>query len=762
MVRFTCIYFLSLLSFMSSSKNVDLMVCLCVPAAIQLLWMGFFPCAPLGLTLAISLPVLSLVRKLFTCTPLNISAWSKSLEAYLGGMGYEVDTKILADMFYRRVYEVCILEISLEEYIQQYLQSSAASPSGLCPPTSSLQDPTVSSSKKWPSEYLQKCCPLCFGGRNWQSNNSSDIDAIVCIDACFTQKQRSGLQDDPVNPTATVFLSQEEVDSMECEVASLRKKKPSMQRRSGYGSRRNHRDEEDEYELGMRIPTSVLKSCNESFTAADEKHQKASTQFFSDTGVMALLCHHDHVIHLANMTSAGEKQHYALALIKSLFSHLPDDFILAYYMTYEGFGLSDGEGCECFRSSIKALIPSLCVSGFHQCLFVIDFQVHHLDEKSLTGLGHWLLQWWNHCQAKKASVSKGLRKCGVDTMTLQAEWVAQVALRTKAIPHKLITGHSAKATENIILQIMATQKSLENFETRLGELERDLLHGASDMTSLNIQLAECHQKVRCFKQALQKQKAALGVNGLVDLATLQSNSYLQLERLEHSYQQTVSEQRLQNHTETSVKQHEPGVVKLSTNYNNMCLQMAALIHQGKAPQGSIAPVLIPRDALFKLDVDDDIWQDAGLEDDTGRLPPAWLADEKLGYCEEEERCLLHERRTLMEWELRGFPRLPDESWGVTNEELNSKVLISQLLATDGNEMESLDDLEFEDEEELEMLDDELLCVAEEFALADEYHQQSILDEEFFVKNIVRYASQVVMGVPTCPKRDVWDVPSALG
>ncbi|KAI6097051.1 hypothetical protein F5141DRAFT_1067334 [Pisolithus sp. B1] len=29
-------------------------------------------------------------------------------------------------------------------------------------------------------------------------------------------------------------------------------------------------------------------------------------------------------------------------------------------------------------------------------------------------------------------------------------------------------------------------------------------------------------------------------------------------------------------------------------------------------------------------------------------------------------------------------------------------------------------------------------------------------------NIVRYASQVVMGVPTCPKRDVWDVPSALG
>ncbi|KAI6009904.1 hypothetical protein BKA83DRAFT_4069546, partial [Pisolithus microcarpus] len=141
----------------------------------------------------------------------------------------------------------------------------------------------------------------------------------------------------------------------------------------------------------------------------------------------------------------------------------------------------------------------------------------------------------------------------------------------------------------------------------------------------------------------------------------------ELERLQHSYCQTVSskgsfitnniflfdsltkEQRLQNHTEPSVKQCEPGIVKLSSNYNNMCLQMAALIHQGIAPQGSIAPVLIPRDALFKLDVDDDIWQDGGLEDDTGRLPPACLADEmvqsgirsllELRHCEEEERDL---------------------------------------------------------------------------------------------------------------------------
>ena len=50
---------------------------------------------------------------------------------------------------------------------------------------------------------------------------------------------------------------------------------------------------EDGYEAGMHVPMSVLNGCNDSFVAADEKRKKASTQFFVDMGLMALLCHHD-------------------------------------------------------------------------------------------------------------------------------------------------------------------------------------------------------------------------------------------------------------------------------------------------------------------------------------------------------------------------------------------------------------------------------------------------------------------------------------
>ena len=159
----------------------------------------------------------------------------------------------------------------------------------------------------------------------------------------------------------------------------------------------------------MKVPVSVLNACNESFIAADEKREKASTQYFADTGLMAMLCRHDRVLWLVNMTSAGEKQHYALVLIETLFEHLPAYvvvgllyaiacqlhrsclkwgllpeyiprlmFALSVFHAYGhqwpcqiiyhprkcvGFGFSDGEGCERFWSSIKKMIGPLRVSG---------------------------------------------------------------------------------------------------------------------------------------------------------------------------------------------------------------------------------------------------------------------------------------------------------------------------------------------------------------------------------------------------------------
>ena len=170
----------------------------------------------------------------------------------------------------------------------------------------------------------------------------------------------------------------------------------------------------------------VLNKCNDSFVAADKKRVKASTQFFSDTALMAMLCRHDRVLWLVNMTSAGEKQHYALSLIQKLFDHIPFSmhigllydigcqlnhsclkfgfldncvdrivFGISVFHAYghqwacqlvyhpckcKGFGFSDGEGCEQFWRAIKSLISSCRVSGYYNRIYTIDTQVKHLDE----------------------------------------------------------------------------------------------------------------------------------------------------------------------------------------------------------------------------------------------------------------------------------------------------------------------------------------------------------------------------------------------
>ena len=90
--------------------------------------------------------------------------------------------------------------------------------------------------------------------------------------------------------------------------------------------------------------------------------------------------------------------------------------------------------------------------------------------------------------------------------------------------------------------------------------------------------------------------------------------------------------------------------------------MLKLKSEGRALKQAIAPCKINMDRLFSLDVDDDIWQDIGLDldnlDASGN-PPLWLCDQdardgikamlELDRCKEEEDRLLHERRSLQQW-----------------------------------------------------------------------------------------------------------------
>ena len=271
------------------------------------------------------------------------------------------------------------------------------------------------------------------------------------------------------------FVASEEVDTMEQIVTEAR---PGPRRHQPQNLNTSGVD----YEPGMHVPSAVLDECNNSFTAADSNHVKASTQFFANTGLMALLCHHDRVLWLVNMTSAGEKQHYVLCLLDKLFQHIPllmrlgvlydiacqlhrscekfkflphalDRIVFgisvfhAYghqwpcQITYHprkcpGFGLSDGESAERFWSSIKLLIPSLRVSGYYNRIYTLDTQVKHLDHKSLLELGNWLhRKWLATAERKKGAIVilESLYAENISSDFLRAQWLQQVNEQTKPL-----------------------------------------------------------------------------------------------------------------------------------------------------------------------------------------------------------------------------------------------------------------------------------------------------------------------------------------
>src|ERR1700729_1891936 len=116
--------------------------------------------------------------------------------------------------------------------------------------------------------------------------------------------------------------------------------------------------------------------------------------------------------------------------------------------------------------------------------------------------------------------------------------------------------------------------------------------------------------------------------------------------------------KIRNHMASSIKRREPGIAKLATMYNSLCSELWTMITKGKAPTSVVPPQPIQRDGLFKLDVDDDIWQDIGLDDDHHGPVARWLGDDgvrdgiramlQLDRCYEEKVRLQQERCALQE------------------------------------------------------------------------------------------------------------------
>ncbi|KAJ7354318.1 hypothetical protein DFH08DRAFT_955712 [Mycena albidolilacea] len=505
-----------------------------------------------------------------------------------------------------------------------------------------------------PSDYLISRCPVCFGGLEHDPSQQVDIE----------------VETPPRMHPQTCFVSEATAQKIDEHVENVRPPKPPKAKQPRV------EEEADGYKGEMKVPQSMLNECESSFKATDEKREVASTQFFDDTSLMAILCCHDRVLWLVNMHMSREKQYYVLSLLEMLFQHLPPNirvgvlydiacqlhcscakfgflgrylhrilFVVSVFHAFthrwacqliyhplkcRGFGFTNGEGCERSWHSLSKLIPYLQVAGYHNHLHTINSQIEHADKASLGRLAE-----------------RDLAEYGIEEDVLREEWKKQVAAQTKPAQKRSKTRGSA-VVEEVILAC------------------NDPNLTAHVLLYMGSQVEDAEAAWRREQQKLQHLELQLGITNATPIQKLRHSDYyvarmnakvlkerlrqrlrehkFELDLIERSFRRSRSENQKNDHAGAAIKRREPTISNTVKEYNKLCANIASLIRNKKAPAGT-------------LDVDDAIWQDMGLDEDT--VPASWLVDDKVhagiramlqkDRCNEEAPRLKRECRYLQIW-----------------------------------------------------------------------------------------------------------------
>ncbi|KAJ7688278.1 hypothetical protein B0H17DRAFT_1135733 [Mycena rosella] len=668
------------ISVLQFTKIMDITTwtCECAPAPQQLLAAGLFPSAPLHLHFAVNMRVLEFAMKLFIWIAPNNTAWCTTIQSFLSGLGFSMANEGSIRKLFRSMLEWYMhlhhqvnqhYDDMLERIRRYHFLDAVTSNNDSDGNTVFLIAPPVGVSDSWeiqknardttpeimpdpfpeppprtrPSNYWHRCCPACFGGLN--HDPSVIADALVCIDACFAQKRNTRTVDSPKTHPTTHFvyegLSAQMQDYVDPTVVEVE-------------------DKRDDYEHpALLLPPSVLNGCKSSFKAADERREKASTQFYEDTALMALLCRHDRFLWLVNMRCVGEKQFYMYLLIETLFQHLPPNIMV---------GLLYNVMCQLERSARKwgfldRYIDCLAfaVAVFHafghewacQVLTILaNTQIQQADEANLFKLAEWLRQQTLHsatkCQEAQDVVDAGQSKC--------------------ELKQNLKPVSSLKA----VAAVLASRDAVAIHKTQVMECEAVVLdaiddNSGNDIVHCKVALETAQAALKKAKERLTRQELALGIGNRAALTKLGKSKYFELRMNAQALKTRLRDQRkLLAHTDSAMKWCAPHISRLKNNYNKLCDAISLEIKHKRAPRGGLAPEHIESKAL---DVDDAIWQDVSLQDEEEQEVPLWLRSDMvrsgiramldLDRSKEEDCQLEKERESLQVW----FA----EEWTVVNE-----------------------------------------------------------------------------------------------
>ncbi|KAH7074039.1 hypothetical protein BKA62DRAFT_625553 [Auriculariales sp. MPI-PUGE-AT-0066] len=521
---------------------------------------------------------------------------------------------------------------------------------------------------------------------------------------------------------------------MESEVEARRKKAPTSDRPSASTT---------------ILTDDVLDECEASFVAAQEKVTKASKNYYADTGLMALLCRHDRVLFLANMTTPGERQFTALALLNELDQNIPDNWhvgvlydigcqlarsvekhnfidhlaprviwAVSVFHAYghqwacqlvfhprkrKGFGLSDGEGCERFWSAIRRLIPVLRVTGENRRRFILDRQIEFLDHDSRWRCGEWIARRYNDCEQRMIHAEGTLKQLDISEVDIIKEWEAQLESQLKEKPRQSKDAGDHALGEIVVqlgrLEEIAAELKIE--KAKMGKLAQK--KSAREVNAFAGVIDRLESERSTVRRQVQQATSDLGVVNKRKLDELRGDAYLTARinaramrskiraavvahkfergRLERAYRRQILDNKEHTQARDVVQRGSKGITADVRRYNLLVKQIDDLIRKRAVPNRRIkAPRALDAKKLFRLDVDDEIWQeDPGLGPQEEGPLPRWQADMDMQQaivayltkqrCREERERLIQEMRALWVFDseeqqrlLRAEAAIQGENW----------------------------------------------------------------------------------------------------
>ncbi|THU88157.1 hypothetical protein K435DRAFT_680385, partial [Dendrothele bispora CBS 962.96] len=589
----------------------------CRPAAVQLIRSGLFPCAPVYPSLAVDIRMLDFVTRLFLRMSPNHTAWCGTVDDYLRCQGYKLEGKDpLRRRFGNALQWFNSLQASCEANITGLLNDTRHALYGEVEEDESGQarrhvtieevqdeeshlgdsecaeevdlayternsegsrkrrrldghETHPSYPRARPSEYLRRRCPTCFGGEfDLEKDRLTWSDVIVCLDACFTQRHNSQGRDPIRQHPDSFFIPQSEVDTVEARVDEARTRTTRATKKPKASSEQD--PEDDHLEDGMLLSKSVLDLCGNSFKAAQEFLAKVVPKGCDVTGLMALLCRHDRPLWVVNMTTPGERQHYAIALLEKLFEHIPSFmhvgvlydvgchlersclkwglleehienlvFAISVFHAFghqwpcqliyhprkcEGFGLSDGEGAERLWHGIQHLIAYTRIAGYHLRVYTLDVQLHFVNSENLLKMGTWVQRKYKLLCAKRAENQKQLTESGKPLALLREQWRDQVQTQTRPLPSQ-----SKNKGKMIVEECMRMRRSQNALEKRV-KLLQDLIANPNaidyEVASAEVDLPKVLEDYKKMTEKLRRKENALGATEKKQIHHLAKSPYI--------------------------------------------------------------------------------------------------------------------------------------------------------------------------------------------------------------------------------------------